>query len=676
MADNILARMSVIIDAQTAAFNKALQQSHGELGKFSEGIKDVAKELLAGFGLFEVGKEIIEVTSQFGKLQAVLSNALGSQSSGAKVFGEIQELAAKSSFSVEELTGSFTKLSVEGFKPSVDQLHSLGDLATATGTSFEGLTSGLIKAQQGQFRALKDLGINAKQSGDQVKFTFRGVTTTVQNTSDAIRDYVVGLGSAQGISGSMAAASETLGGKITSLKHAWEDLLAVIGNGNSGPLRGGVQALTNLINVASHARNFIELDKANLGLKKFKDLSQETLDVVLNFAKTSTGKQVADVLAPITSLKDEQFFSNYQANGEKFIDLLVKEGAKTDQATVLWNHYIEKRLEAKRANNAEDFVSLTQKIQETKDSVTAFIKSLDFKPSQLKSIDSVKEKIKLITDIRDASTGNTLTIYNKELEELNDKLKELQNQGLKGGVLEQLADQISELEKKKTNTTNILDFSTINGQLDKLQSKLKLINGLKPLDGVKSIDSDDVAKAFGFDDKSINKIVKNTKIKMLYLGKQIKQNIVDIGPLIAGGVANIADAIGEALGSGDFNNFGENLLKAVAGFMKQLGELMISLGVAKVALKFSNNPYVLIAAGAALVVASSAISSLTAKQGSVVDGAGSFSGASTSSNANSASGSLGNSGKEIPIYGELTLSGQNLKYIINRVTQLDGRTKR
>lgn len=669
MAD-ILAKMAVVIEGQTASFNKAMQQSHAEVGKFQEGIKDVAKELIAGFGLFEIGKEIIDVTSQFQKLEAVLSNALGSDSAGARVFKEIQEFASKTPFSVEELTKSFTKLTVEGFKPTIEEMNSLGDLATATGTSFDTLTTDLIKAQQGQFRALKDLGVQAKESGDKIIFTFRGIKTAVDNNADSIKEYIVNLGNAEGITGAMAKTSETLGGKITTLGHAWEDLLATIGNGTSGPLTGAVTALTNILNTASHLSNELELDKVTLGFKNFKELSGETLDYITNFLRANSGKKISDILQPITSQKDAAFFTNYEANAKKFVDSLVKEGESVGDANVLWEHYVETRLEAKKANNADDFEALKKKIQEASDSAKDFVKKLTFKVSDLNSIDAVQEKLKLVTQVRDASTGNTLTVYNNKIADLTKKLKDLQSQGLNTGVIGQLNKQISELETKKIDTKNILDFSGINTQIKSLQDKLKFINNLSVVDSVKSISNEFIDKAFGLDDKGIEEATRRIDKKIKDLTVKIKQKFIDIGPLVANGIANIADSIGQALGSGNFDHFGDNLLKAVTSFMSQLGGLMITLGTGEILLR-SGNPALMIAGGAALVAAAAAIDAMTSKQSQTFSSAMS-SGASTG-RANAGAANTGQF-SHLQVSGQFKILGKDLVYILNREGQLNSRT--
>src|SRR5690606_41770376 len=56
----------------------------------------------------------------------------------------------------------------------------------------------ILDAQTGEFERLKEFGIRAKDAGDSVIFTYKGVQTQVEKTSGSIREYITSLGDAQG----------------------------------------------------------------------------------------------------------------------------------------------------------------------------------------------------------------------------------------------------------------------------------------------------------------------------------------------------------------------------------------------------------------------------------------------------------------------------------------------
>lgn len=194
------------------------------------------------------GKEVLAVTAEFEKFGAVLGNTLGSDALAKLKLKEIEEFAAKTPFSVSELTNSFVKLANQGFKPTGDEMRRLGDLAASTGKSFDMLAEAILDAQTGEFERLKEFGIRAQDAGDKVIFTFKGVQTTVDKSSEAIRNYVTSLGDAQGVSGSMAVISETLTGKISNLSDSWDQMLVSIGSNTSGVFSGVISIISEAVN--------------------------------------------------------------------------------------------------------------------------------------------------------------------------------------------------------------------------------------------------------------------------------------------------------------------------------------------------------------------------------------------------------------------------------------------
>lgn len=243
---------------ETKKLNDSLKKTGQEGG---QSVKNVGNEmnnlsgivksgagLLAGFfavsSLKDFAVQVFNVTAEFQKLSAVLTNTLGSSSAAQGAMSSIQKFASQTPFSVQELTSSFVKLANQGFTPTVDQLRKLGDLASSTGKGFDQLAEAIIDAQTGEFERLKEFGIRASKAGDNVTFTFKGVQTQTKNTNDAIREYILSLGDLQGVSGAMAGVSATLGGQISNLGDAWDSLLNTIGT-NLAPIYQKALGLTS-----------------------------------------------------------------------------------------------------------------------------------------------------------------------------------------------------------------------------------------------------------------------------------------------------------------------------------------------------------------------------------------------------------------------------------------------
>jgi len=253
-------------------FNRELRQTKSLATRVGQGVTTAFKRVggvLAG--AFAVGqlvnftKEVANITSKFEKLEAVLETALGSKSEAQKSFQMIQKFAARTNFSVLELTDAYVKLVNQGFKPTVEEIENLADLANSTGKSFDQLTEAIIDAQVGEFERLKEFGIRAKKEGDQVKFTFKGVETQVKFTEKAIQGYILALGDLQGVSGSTEKISKTLGGAISNLGDAWDSFLVSLGTTDSflgKIIRGFVDLSSGVV------KFFTETEKGSEKLQK------------------------------------------------------------------------------------------------------------------------------------------------------------------------------------------------------------------------------------------------------------------------------------------------------------------------------------------------------------------------------------------------------------------------
>jgi hypothetical protein len=220
--------------------------------KSSNGLNSTFKNMIvsvtAAFSigkLIEFGRAVFNITAEFQKFQSVLTNTLGSRSEALKTMVEITKFASVTPFSVRELTESFVKLANQGFKPTMEEMRKLGDLAAANGKTFDQLTEAIIDGQTGEFERLKEFGIRASKAGDQVTFTFKGVKTQTDFTAASIREYILSLGDLQGVTGGMAAISATLGGKLSNVGDNIDALLKTIGD-SSGGLLGGILDLINM----------------------------------------------------------------------------------------------------------------------------------------------------------------------------------------------------------------------------------------------------------------------------------------------------------------------------------------------------------------------------------------------------------------------------------------------
>lgn len=183
---------------------------------------------------FSFFKKLISVNSDFEKYEAVLRNTFGSQEKARESMSMLQKTAALLPVSLNELTDGYVKLVNRGFVPTQQELIKLSDLASSQGKSLNMFIEAVLDAQTGEFERLKEFGIKAKQEGDKVTFTFRGQTETVKKTDEAIKNYLLKLGSLPSIAGSSASVMNTLQGKISNLGDSWDRMLVAMGEAGLG----------------------------------------------------------------------------------------------------------------------------------------------------------------------------------------------------------------------------------------------------------------------------------------------------------------------------------------------------------------------------------------------------------------------------------------------------------
>lgn len=203
--------------------------------------------------IFELGQKIFSTTAQFEKYDKVLTTALGSQKEARQSLEAIKKMAAETAFGVDELTEGYVKMVNRGLRPSQKEMIAMADLAASQGKTFDQLTEAALDAMSGENERLKEFGISAKKSGDQVTFSFKGMHQTVANTPEAINAALVAFGTMEGVAGSNASMMETLGGKYSNLEDNADALMVTIGNG----LRPVFMAILDAINYCIPAAAFL-----------------------------------------------------------------------------------------------------------------------------------------------------------------------------------------------------------------------------------------------------------------------------------------------------------------------------------------------------------------------------------------------------------------------------------
>lgn len=272
-----------MVESTTAARQKGVQNINSMnqgLNNLGNTVKNVAKGAVALFALDQLrsyGSEIISITAQFQKFEALLTNTLGSRSQAQMAMAQLTEQAAKTNFSLTQVVEGFLKLQNNGIKPTNKELTSFFDLTNNAGKQFDQFVEAVNDATRGEFERLKEFFIDASKEGDKVIFTFRGQTFEADRNAESIKNVLVQLGELQGVAGSTAALSAILTGRISNLGDAWNQFLATIGSQQTGLISSAIgiltesiESLTDVLMTDEQRQDRTRLKVINASLEQFK----------------------------------------------------------------------------------------------------------------------------------------------------------------------------------------------------------------------------------------------------------------------------------------------------------------------------------------------------------------------------------------------------------------------
>lgn len=201
---------SVEVGGLKGVFNKMKDVE----GKISTAISGA---VLIGFTK-GIANGIAETGMQFENLKTTLSNALGGAAEGAAAMQMIRETANEVKLSIDEIGNGFNKLINRGLKPTKEEFIQLTDVAKSQGKEVDQYVEAVLDAMTGENERLKEFGVKAKDAGDKVIFTFKGVSTEVKKNEQDIYNYLVALGKVPGVAGMSAKAADTFSGKLAAIQ--------------------------------------------------------------------------------------------------------------------------------------------------------------------------------------------------------------------------------------------------------------------------------------------------------------------------------------------------------------------------------------------------------------------------------------------------------------------------
>lgn len=190
-------------------------------------------------GLVALGTAAVAASAKMEGYRASLTTILGDSDKAAMAMDRLAMFAAKTPFSLDQAVTGFTKLKALGLQPTEAAMTSYGNTASALGKDLNQMVEAVADAATGEFERLKEFGIKSSKQGDDVAFTFQGVTKKVKNNSDEIQKYLLAIGNVN-FAGAMDKQAKTFNGAMSNLEDTWTQTMAKVGDGGLMTAMGGV----------------------------------------------------------------------------------------------------------------------------------------------------------------------------------------------------------------------------------------------------------------------------------------------------------------------------------------------------------------------------------------------------------------------------------------------------
>ena len=451
------------LEAELAKVNNRMEELRGT-GKYAQQqltafdkTMNMAKTAAKGFiavqlvrYLKDVGMKSYETRKEYARFEATLRNTTGSSEEAAKAMKMLQQLAKDTPASVSEWTESYIKLVNRGIKPTIDELTAMGDIAMSQGKDIDQFIEALLDAMTGENERLKEFGITASKNGKTTAYTFRGVTTEVQNTDMAIKNYILSLGKLQGVQGSMATQMNELAGLESNLGDQMDSIYNKIGKKLEPAIKSFMGTLGKIMGTISGY-----LDSTN---EKFEDQIGKVISLQTK-------------LGPLLSRYDElKIKTKLSAAEQSELNSLIKEIARIVPSAVSeWNDYGEAI--SVNTEKAKEFIETEKKrlayinrgqIEETQSNIESYKKTVDIYTKLLKEGGKWKT---------DRKTGDMFFVQfsNEELQDFKKKLDEAQQ--LLEGSYEQMKVLTGQTIEEQINSR-----IERNKKMEEAQSKFNKMN--------------------------------------------------------------------------------------------------------------------------------------------------------------------------------------------------------
>lgn len=252
-----LKRAEQSTDETSKRIDRSLSRVDGRFDAMSAAARK-AQIAIAAVVSGALARRVFDTAKEFELLRAQLQTVEGGARAAALAFDEVQAFATSTPFQLQEVVEAYIQLKNRGLDPSADAMRDIGNMAASMGRSLRDTVQAFAQATVGEMESLKSFGIVARQEGERVRFTFKGVTTEVAKNQQAIQDYLLSL-SRENFAGGMERQMDTLVGAMSNLGDATSKLIERFASesGLTAAMKAAALGITEFFNALSGQRRAV-----------------------------------------------------------------------------------------------------------------------------------------------------------------------------------------------------------------------------------------------------------------------------------------------------------------------------------------------------------------------------------------------------------------------------------
>lgn len=295
-----------LVDLNTTKYTKKLKQMRKDTKQATKGIGQsfaslgsAWKAAIAGIAAGALTGAITKELQATEKSVAAFITATGSLAEARAQFEMLQQAARDTIQPFDALQAVALDLRKNGIQATADQLKTFSQIAYGTGQSLETVGKAFTATMQGRYKALQQLGIQAKDNGATLQLTYKGITTEIEKNSQALSEYFAKIGKEN--EGVLEYLQSGVTGALNQLENAWGDFYRSLAESGLGQLitdgiRTAADALDGLTGWINENRPYFE--------EFFNDLG-EAFGEIARVVKETTGEAIEYVASFFSDSQDD-----------------------------------------------------------------------------------------------------------------------------------------------------------------------------------------------------------------------------------------------------------------------------------------------------------------------------------------------------------------------------------